>query len=280
MLGPRASGKLAGSAAGAGRTWAVAARASGGPAVEDRLAALYSTCGMDAGVCGGYCRNNDRSLVDRTGSGLRHHHAAGWRQRGGVRSMWSVGLLLRRTVCRLMYRGGGWSDGRRCRWRERCSRGLFRRSFRRFLFRWRGYRRSCNHLNNGSWRRRNGSSSGLNRDRGRSGRRGRRGRCRSDRNRCDNRGRRGCGRLHHHCHRRRNYRNRRTRGGCCSRRLGNHRSSRWACSNSRRSRWGMDDGRRLPGQGNNLSRFRAHWNCGRRRDCHQGRGRLDLRLGG
>ena len=78
MLGSRTARKLSGCAAGAALESALARR-TGRPAIENGASPLDTCTGAGGGGSGGG-RDHGR-LVDRPGTGLRHHHAA--RRSGG-----------------------------------------------------------------------------------------------------------------------------------------------------------------------------------------------------
>ena len=133
MLGTRASSELTGNSRAARCTLPKAARTTRRPAVEDRLTALQSS----ASACGRSGLRNDGRLVDRPGSGLRHHHAA--RRVSGVHA--ALPALCGRVSG---FSGDGGNRGRRCNWRSLDFRRLRRRRFHdssgrswRFACRWR-----------------------------------------------------------------------------------------------------------------------------------------------
>lgn len=229
MLRPRSACELAGTtwAAGSARTPRCTISESLLPGrrspVEDRLPALNPGGGSRRGL------RNDRRLVNRSRTGLRHHHAAcrwlGWRLNSG----WLLGRGCRcgrnrRNRGRRLYRGSV-SRGH-VRLRDGCSRCLRFRN-----------RRCC-----GGWH--FGSGGFFNCTRLLFT-------CWGCRGWLDGNSRRRWG--HHN--------NSADGGGRARRRLGNNSSRRRTACNRRRRRWRRNNGRRGTRLRNDLSRL---WSCGRR----------------
>ncbi len=297
VLGPRTARVLAANARSASRcALRIAAWSAGGPAVVNRPATL------NARSRSGIRRRRGRGdhwgrLVNRTGAGLRHHHAPGGKRRGGRCNMRVPSCALRGLLRRgeLLRRGGG---SRRCGGScGRCghgsggSRGFLRRRSRGGsgsrrggnqgrLGGWLSGRdlrscssRDCRNRRHGNFRRR-GDGGGRNPFWSCNGRRGRLNRGSGNRlgrrldggSRfagalrlfADHRGRNGR-RLDHHCHRgRRNGDGRALRNHCACRSLGDHRIDRRMGGNSgRRRRRNRNNGRRGARLRNDPARLRT-----------------------
>lgn len=250
MLGTRAGTReLSGRATGtAARTWAAesAGTAADRAAIEDRLAALNAWALWCRGAGSRRRWGDDGGLVDRARTRLRHDNAP-----DGGRS--------RRSCC------GGQFRCRSCS----ISRSRLERGSRLVG----GGRWSCRAFSN-----RSGSRSGRNGSRGLS-RSGRRSNRRRSLGLHGHNGRRlssgsffGRGRSHrrfdHNCASGWNH----CDSGTCRRRrrLGNNRPCRRLGGNGAGRLRRTDNGRRLPGSGNNFAGFRTRRSCCRRRCDHGG----------